>query len=287
MKKLIYIALTAIVVFTACEYHPYYDGQQFRMYNYECGLIETDGCHIYVPIVDENPYVLEFYGGKGKSHTIDIYDPEYLGYSYETSSVTNKPFDGLELNPANVTLLPKKLGDTEMKVTDNDTGESFYVYVHIVKAFHVLKVRKTKNSLPEGTLLAFEYGAPDDIVKICRDNNGGMEYMFDGRYRFINCQTTVELELEFTADELGQPSADGVKTVRRYLVEFRGGGVSGTPYSMMNFLHMKEIPLQTRAVMNEFEYFYEFQFVDITDGKEVNDDSSMFYAYSATLEPWL
>ena len=257
------------------------------MYNYECGLIETDGCHIYVPIADDKPYVLELYGGKGKNHRIEIYDSEYLAYSYETSSVTNKAFDGLQINPANVTLLPNKLGDTQIKVTDNDTGESLHVYVHIVRAFHVFKVRTSMNSLPEGLMLAFEYGAPDDIVKICRDNNGRMEYMFDGRYRFINCQTTVELELVFTADESGQPAADGVKTVKTFLVEFRGGGVYGTPYGMMNCLHMKDFPLHTRAVQNEFEYYYEFQFVDITDGKEVNDNSPMFYAYSATLEPWL
>ena len=111
--------------------------------------------------------------------------------------------------------------------------------------------------------------------------------MFDGRYRFINYQTTVALELEFTADEAGQPSAAGVQTVRTYMVEFKGGGVYGSPYGMMNCLHMKEIPLQTRDVVDEFEFYHEFQFVDITDGKESNPDSPMFYAYSTTLEPWI
>ena len=53
------------------------------------------------------------------------------------------------------------------------------------------------------------------------------------------------------------------------------------------FLHMKEIPLQTRDVVDEFEFYHEFQFVDITDGKESNPDSPMFYACSTTLEPWL
>ena len=71
------------------------------------------------------------------------------------------------------------------------------------------------------------------------------------------------------------------------MVEVKGGGVYGSPYGMMNCLRMKEIPLQTRNVVDEFEFYHEFQFVDITDGKEVNDNSPMFYAYSATLEPWL
>ena len=289
MKKLIYIVLAAVMAFTGCKYNPYYDGQQFRMYNSESGLIETDGCHIYVPIASSNPYVLEFYGGKGKSHTINISDPEYLSYSYEKESVTNKVMDGLEVNPAKVTLIPNMLGDTEITVTDNGTGESLHVYVHIIRAFHMLEVRDTKNSLAKGIILAFEYDAPDDVVKICRriSESSGIEYMFDGRYRFINYQTTVALELEFTADEAGQPSAAGVQTVRTYMVEFKGGGVYGSPYGMMNCLHMKEIPLQTRDVVDEFEFYHEFQFVDITDGKESNPDSPMFYAYSTTLQPWI
>ena len=47
MKRMIYAALAAVLMISACDsYHPYYDGQQFRIYHYDYGVIEADGVNM-------------------------------------------------------------------------------------------------------------------------------------------------------------------------------------------------------------------------------------------------
>ena len=76
MKRIIYAALAAMMMLSGCEYHPFYDGQKFRVYHKDCGLLESDGAHIYVPHKLDEPFVLSLYGGWGKSHHIEIEDHE-------------------------------------------------------------------------------------------------------------------------------------------------------------------------------------------------------------------
>ena len=133
MKRTIYAVLVAMVLLTGC-YHPYYDGQKFRVYHADCGLVESDGTHMYIPLQSDKPCVLELYGGYGKKHEVKIEDPEYLDYSYSKGRIEkNGVVEDPSITPAVVTLLPKKIGDTAIILTEGDTKESITIYVHICK----------------------------------------------------------------------------------------------------------------------------------------------------------
>ena len=72
MKRFIYSTIAAMLMLCGCEYHPYYDGQPLRIYNYEYGVIEADGVHINVPIVSRREFEISIYGGKGKNHNVAV-----------------------------------------------------------------------------------------------------------------------------------------------------------------------------------------------------------------------
>ena len=292
MKRFIYAALTAMMILSGCEYHPYYDGQSFRVYHKDYGLIETDGTHIYVPVQDDEPCVLELYGGKGKNHTVRIENTDCLGYSYEKSDVRKSGFDDPEIIPAGVTLIPKELGYTSLILTEEDTGESVMIYVHVCEAYKAIDIYESTNSLDRGTVLAFRYGGKDDVVRICKEDaySGEMKHVVDGRYAFVSVNSTVCLELHFPADRSGQPCADGEEIFRKYIVEFKYGGVYGSANGMMQCLNLLDFPLQTKSSVDYNAVHYDFQFVDITDEESPEADRSeypVFFAKSAVIIPWI
>ena len=94
MRKFIYMAIAVLLMATGCEYHPYYDGQAFCAYDtYSGTLLEEDGGYVSVTLQREyeDMFVVEFYGGKGKNHTVTVADPEYLDYRYEEGDVKTPP----------------------------------------------------------------------------------------------------------------------------------------------------------------------------------------------------
>lgn len=291
MKRSIYAAIAALMMLAACEYHPYYDGQVLRIYQADHGLIEADGVHLNVPIVSSKPFELEIYGGKGKHHKVTVSDPDFLGYTYKESNV--EVFLGEGVVPATLTLKPQQLGDTSITIRDEDTGESISIYIHIVKAFSMLEIYESRNSIAKGIMLAFEYASGSDVMKICRKDGdtGDVTYLMDARFRFVDHDSTVIFELTYLADVNGQPDAGGNEIVRRFLVEFDEGGVYGSASAMMHLMNLDHIPVQTRDVGPEIdEYLTQFRFVDITDNESPDVDSpdtKIFYATSARLTPWI
>ena len=143
------------MLLSGCEYHPYYDGQILRIYQNKHGLIEADGTHLYVPIVDRNPYRLETYGGKGKNHKVTISNPELIGYTYTEATV--EAFLGNGPSPAVLTLEPHQIGNTSIEILDEDTGESIRIDLHIVKVFNMMQVEESHNSLGEDIVIAFDF----------------------------------------------------------------------------------------------------------------------------------
>lgn len=290
MKRFVYAALAAMIILTGC-YHPYYDGQKFRVYHADCGLVESDGAHIYIPVHSDKPSVLELYGGQGKKHMVKIEDPACLDYSYSKESIEkNGLVDDPEMIPAGVTLLPKKLGDTAITLTEGDTKETITIYVHICEAYRALEVEDSNNSLAEGTVLAFRYGGVDDVVRICKGglNKYEMEHVVDGKYAFAEYGSSVCLELSFPADGVGQPCAEGEVTTRRYYVTMSYGYPVG-PSAMMERLHMADFPLNTKA-SSAMDTNWYMQFTDITDNEFPNSDSpdfKAFNAWSAVVIPWI
>lgn len=287
MKRIIYAALAAMMMLSGCEYHPFYDGQKFRVSHKDYGLLESDGAHIYVPHQLDEPFVLSLYGGWGKSHHIEIEDQECLGYSYEKGDVKKSGFDGPDMIAAGVTLIPKKIGDTVIRITEETTGESISIFVHVCEAYKAIKVYETQNSLAVGTLLAFRYGGVDDVVKICREDSetGAIEHIVDGRYAFVDHGATVHLEMTFPADEAGQPCAGGAEISKEYDIEFKYGGTYGTANGMMERLNLLDFPLATKSSSH-----YNFQFVDITGGIVPDTslpDTRIFYVRSAEIIPWI
>lgn len=291
MNRIIYTAILLMLTLSGCEYHPYYDGQPFRVFNNSHGLIETDGTHIYVPIADRMPFKIEIYGGKGKNHNVTIADPEYLGFSYLKADVDGG-FMGEGIIAATITLNPQALGETSMTITDEDTGESIQLYVHIVKAYRMMEVRSTRNSLKVGTVLGFEYMSKNDVVRIGWRNpsTGILEDVVDAKYRFLDYDTTVALELTYLADEDGQPDPAGTETVRRFLVQYDGGYDSGSPLQMMYSMNLDYLSFQTRAYMDdEVEYLSSLQFLDITDDENADPslpETKVFFTRSAELGAW-
>ncbi len=291
MKRLVYAALAAMIILTGC-YHPYYDGQKFRVYHADCGLVESDGTHIYIPVQSDKPYVLELYGGWGKKHQIKVEDPEYLDYSYSKESIEKTGLiDDPDMIPAGVTLLPKKLGDTAITLTEGDTKESITIYVHICEAFKALEVEYSNNSLPDGTVLAFRYGGVDDVVRICKGglDKDKMEHIVDGKYAFVPYNSSVCMELTFPADAAGNPSAIGEIVTRRYYVTMTYGYPIGSASAMMERLHLADFPLDTKA-SSVLDTNWNLQFTDITDNESPDPESpdyKAFNAWSAVVIPWI
>ena len=292
MRKFIYMAIAVLLMATGCEYHPYYDGQKLRVYNMEHGVIEADGTHLYVPIVGRYDFEIEIYGGAGKNHKVTLADQEYLRYTYKEADVDNG-FLGEGIYPATLTLEPLQLGDTSMTIADEDTGESIQLYVHIIEAFNMMEISDSRGSLAAGTVLAFDYASDSDLLRFARKDKetGAMELIVEGRFRFLDYDSTVALELSYPADSEGQPDASGTETVKRFLVEFQEGGVYGSARGMLNVMNMNEMVLHTRGYMPEFEYEYnqKFRFIDITDNERPDmesPDTRIFYASSARLQPW-
>jgi hypothetical protein len=290
MKRFIYAVTAAIIILSGCEYNPLYDGQQFCVYHVDCGLLETDGGHIYVPIKSDEPYVLELYGGKGRKHTVTIDSPEYLDYSYEKGNVKGDGFMDMDIIPAGVTLLPKKLGMSTLTVTEEDTGEAISLTVHVCPAYKAIQVTDSRNSLANHTILAFRYDGVDDVVKICTGDfyEGSLECVTEGRYAFVPYESTVALELTYPADENEQPCAGGTEIKKIYKVEFYYGGGAGSAEAMLMYMSLKDFPVQTKAFQIP-EYYYDFRYVDVTDGvyhDPESTDAKVFNARSAIIVPW-
>ena len=53
-----------------------------------------------------------------------------------------------------MTLIPKKLGYTSLILTEEDTGESVMIYVHVCEAYKAIEIYESTNSLDRGTVLA-------------------------------------------------------------------------------------------------------------------------------------
>ena len=292
MRKIIYMAIAVLLMAAGCEYHPYYDGQKLRVYNRDHGVIETDGTHLYVPIIGRHAFEIEIYGGAGKHHKVTLADQEYFSYTYKEADVDNG-FLGEGVYPATLTLEPLQLGDTSMTIADEDTGESIQLYVHIIEAFNMIEIFDSHGSLAAGNVLAFDYVSGSDLVKIARKDQetGAMELIVEGRFRFLDYDSTVALELSYPADSEGQPDASGAETVKRFLVEFQEGGVYGSAQGMLHLMNLNDVMLHTRLYMPdyEFEYNEKFRFVDITDNENPDmesPDTRIFYAFSAKLQPW-
>ena len=293
MKRYIYAALAVLMMLSGCEYHPYYDGQLMRVYQSRYGLIEESGVHLNVPIADRHPYQLEIYGGKGRNHKVTVSDPDVLGCTYKEASV--ETFLGQDIVPATLTLKPHRLGDATVEITDEDTGETILLELHVVNVFNMVEVSDSQNSLEPGIVLAFGYPSASDIIKICRRNaeDGGLEYLMDAKCRFYESETGLEMDLVYLADEEGQPDAHGSEINKRFVVEFADGYSYGGPGYLLRIMNLDYMALQIRAVkdyMEETEYDAEFRFIDVTDDESPDPESSdtrIFYAKSAKLEPWI
>ena len=293
MNKYIYMAIAALLMLAGCEYHPYYDGQVMRIYQQRYGVIESNGVHLNVPVADKKPYELEIYGGKGKNHKVTVSDPDVLTYTYTEASVES--FLGQDLIPATLTLNPKRLGDTSIDISDEDTGECIRIDLHVVNVFYMMEVYDTQNSLEPGVVIAFEFPLSSEDVKICRRDldNGDLEYLLDAKCRFFDCDSTVMMELEYLGDENEQPCVDGAEITKRYMAEFADGysyGGSGYMLHVMNlgYFDMQTVP--TKGYMEETDYNSMFRFIDVSDDEHPDlesPDLKMFYAYSAQLEPWI
>ena len=291
MKRVIYTVLASIIILSGCEYHPLYDGQKFRVYHHDCGILETDGGHFYVPIKSDEPYVLELYGGKGNKHAITVGSPEYMDYSYEKGSVKGDGFADMDVNPATVTIVPKQMGMSMLTIKEEDTGETVTLTVHICEAYKAIQVSESRNSLPDGTILAFKYVGVDDVVKICKGSlyDSKVEYVTEGKYAFVPYESTVALEITYPADENGQPCNGGAMGKKIFKVEFYYGGSAGSPEAMLMYMSLKDFPLQTKAYQIP-DYYFDFIYTDITDGvhhDKESPDAKCFHAYSAVIIPWI
>lgn len=296
MKRYILAAIAGLLIFSGCDYHPYYDGQILRVYMSQYGLIETDGTHLNIPIESTRPYILEIYGGKGKSHKVNVADPNLLAFTYKEASV--KTFLGEGVEPAKLTLEPQQLGDTSIKILDEDTGESISIELHIVKGYNMMEIHDTRNSLAIGTVIAFTYPESSEEIKICRKDteNGNLEYLYDAKCRFHDCDTTVMMELTYLADETEQPDIKGTEITKKFLVQSEEGYVTGEPYYTLDMMNLHYMTILTRAIKDDYdkwEYNYRFRFIDITDLAEGaipdgnSPDAKVFYATSAKLTPWI
>ena len=296
MNRYILAAISLLMLLSGCEYHPYYDGQILRIYQNKHGLIEADGTHLYVPIVDRNPYRLEIYGGKGKNHKVTISNPELIGYTYTEADI--ETFLGNGPSPAVVTLEPRQIGDTVIEILDEDTGESIRIDLHIVKVFNMMQIEESHNSLGEDIVIAFDFPTPTEDIKLCRkiSDNFEFECIVEAKCRFIACDTTAVMELTYLADENEQPDPDGSEIVKNFYIEDELGNVSGYPSYTLRTMNLNDMGIQTKKVYDEYDSFVydsRFRFIEIADvtDSEIPDgdspDTKMFYASSAQLTPWI
>lgn len=292
MKRMIYAVLTAMMIFSGCGYHPYYDGQPFRVYLANDGDILENGAVAYVPVVSAYPHVLELYGGYGGEHSVDVADPDILGYNYTKGDKKVNLLDS-QMIPARLTLKPKKLGKTVVSVTELDSRETFTINVEICEAYKVLEIYGGNELFETGTMFAFNYLADDDDAKICRRDNDNLEVIADGRYEFFAKDEMLYLEMFYHADVDGVPSADGTETRKLYQVQPERGG-SYDPATMMTMLNMGEYWLHAEnTVVPEIapdNYYVKFMFIDVTDADMSSmgtEGRSVFYAYSTYLIPWV
>ena len=287
MKRYIYAAVAAMSCLCGCEYHPYYDGQKMCItYNNSYDTIDSDGEHIYLPLEDEYPPEIHIYGGKGKNHRIEVADPSVMSYTYSESSVEKAAFDYAYINEARIILMPLRKGETSMTITDEDTGESIMVHIHFCDTWNALEVKGGESVFSKGTIFAFAYGGKDDVVKICRGNveKTDITHVVDGRYRFVSINDCLCFEITYPADEEGLPSASGNDVFRRYLVQHYGGGNWGDSAFLLSYIGLGNLVLETRdsyepVVPDYDEYYYVFQFTDVTDldPSEIVPDEEMYY----------
>ena len=295
MKRLIYAAIAVTMILSGCEYHPFYDGQAFGVYAPNVGLIRTDGTTLEVPIVDKNPYVLEFYGGMGKNHNIIVADPDCLDYVYVESDVKASVGD-TDVVPASITIQPKKISETSVTIEDLDTGESVSINICIKESYKAAEVMTGNETFRTRTLFVFDYYGSDDIVKICRYTSelGQIEHIVDGKYEFVVEDNelygdVLYFEITYPADETGRPSADGVETFRRYLIGYEGGGY-GSARWQMELLNLISFPVTTRLVPDIHDYNTVLRFVDVTGMQDYvideNFEGDHFILRSAQLFLW-
>lgn len=290
MKKTLYAVLAAIIILSGCEYHPYYDGQKFRVYNSLYGFIRSDSQVIAIPVEGGIPYFLSLYGGYGRHHSVEVSDPEILGYSYDKGFVKPVPFDYPDIETANVTLLPARLGQTSVRVSDEDTGESEMIKIKVCESYHALEINNDNSPFEEGTFFAFRYGGVDNVLRICKGDIAAMDYkhIADGTYRFVEYNGVLSLEITYPADENGCPDPVGQDTFRKYLVQAYYGGTYGDNSLMMEYLNLSKLSVATRASFDEMDVYYNnsFRVVDITDGTNP-ENAEHFYMSSATIIPWV
>lgn len=306
MKKYyIYAAVAALMILSGCEYHPYYDGQEFFVNDSMTNtVIDKDGQDIIISLQYDEPYVLECYGGKGKNYTITVSDPDCLGYSLNKSDVETPPFD-FKAVPASVTLLPKKLGDTSITIKDDDTGESIQLNVHIHTGYHVFQLSESEFFFND-TVFAFIYGGEDDVLKICKGSiyTRVIEPVVDGRYAFVDIDGMLYFEMTYPADENGRPLEGGEETFRRYqvqLYDWWGQYSVYEPSDMLSDMNLQDIrPVTKETAFPDIKY-ENFRFVDATDHDgplseflepyNPEDHASprfrYFYTQSARLIPWI
>lgn len=278
MKRLILAAMAALTILSGCEYHPFYDGQEFCIYNAECGLLKTDGRHAYVPFAYERPYVLDFYGGKGRNHTVTVSDSDILDYEYTESDVKNSIGDSEIIN-ASITLKPKKIGDTSITVTDDDTRESIQIFVHVCEAYKAIEVYEAGSVFEKGTVFAFRYPYEGNVLAIGRGSvySNDVEFLAEGKFSFFEKGEHLFFEIEYPALESGK---------KTYLV-FPDQGYYYGAYSVMRMLNLSDYDLPTRAVEDvQQNYNVRFVFMEYDDVDVPVPDSlegEHFKAYSARI----
>lgn len=282
MRKLIYAAVAALMILSGCEYHPYYDGQEFFVNDSMTNtVIDKDGEDIIISLQYDEPYILECYGGKGKNYTITISDPDCLGYSLSEGHVETPPFD-FDVIPTEITLLPTKLGDTSFTVRDDDTGESIQMNIHIRTAYHALQLSEPTFFFND-TVFAFLYGGEDDVLKVCQGSIYTRRFkpVVDGRYAFVEIDGMLYFDIRYPADENGRPLDGGEEIFRRYLVQIYKGWdyVVYDPSEMLSDMNLQDIrPVTKDVALPEIKY-ENFRFVDVADS------GNYFYTQSARLIP--
>ena len=298
MRKIVYAVFAVLVILlSGCEYNPLYDGQKLTVYSHYGGLIKEDGGHIYMPEIVNEPYVLEILGGKGKKHSVVLDTPEYLTYKYTEGAVEPSIFEESYLRPAQIEMIPQKVGVTSVTVADCNTGESRQVNVHVCNAFNVMQIDGGQTRFGVGTIFAFEYGGPDDIVKICKGEvyrNTPVEHIVDGRYKFTAVSDSLYFEIRYPADDEGKPCKDGKEYFRRYRVELYWGGAYGTT-TMMSMMRLDNLNLNDgniTGLVEQDNYYTSFNFVDVTDNPDpdmsvVDHETDIFQVDSAQIIPWI
>ena len=257
------------------------------LYHADCGLLTEDGGYLYIPFEGEKRYTLDFYGGRGKNHTVEVADPDMLGVSYVETDVRDVLFEESEVTPAGIVLHPYTKGDTSVTVTDEDTGESVQLNVHIRDAYHAIEVYDASHTFGTGTVLAFRYGGVDDVLKICKKNasDGSIRHVADGCYRFEVYDNELCMEVLFNPDENGKPSSEGQEKTKFYKIRSHDGwGWSSSVENIILHMNIEDYPIFSRTAEEYHEYRNEFEFVGITADPYVYE---RFFACSAVLIPWI